>query len=228
MGYLALAALGLIAVMLLVRLFVAADPARLAGGLKWAAIGVAGAAAVGMVVTGRLSLVAGLAALLVPAWMRWNAARNRDKAARGPGPGGRSAIRTDWLEAELDHASGALAGRILRGARTGQRLEALDRAGLTALLAEIGGSDPASCRLVEALLDRRYADWRAAPARAAPGMDRAEALRVLGLEEGADEAAIVAAHRRLMLANHPDRGGSAYLAAQINEAKQVLLRDGAG
>ena len=54
-------------------------------------------------------------------------------------------------------------------------------------------------------------------------MSRAEALKVLGLDEGAMEDDIRAAHRRLILQNHPDKGGSSYLAAKINEARRVLL-----
>jgi hypothetical protein len=55
-------------------------------------------------------------------------------------------------------------------------------------------------------------------------MSRAEALKVLGLEEGASEADVRAAHKRLIQQIHPDKGGTNYLAAKINEAKDALLR----
>ncbi len=53
-------------------------------------------------------------------------------------------------------------------------------------------------------------------------MSRREASLILGLREGAAKDAIKDAHRRIMIANHPDRGGSPYLATKINEAKDFL------
>jgi hypothetical protein len=52
----------------------------------------------------------------------------------------------------------------------------------------------------------------------------AEARAVLGLDARASEADVRAAHRRLIAAVHPDRGGSAELARRINEARDALLR----
>ncbi|KAF0220777.1 MAG: hypothetical protein FD176_3290 [Rhodospirillaceae bacterium] len=55
------------------------------------------------------------------------------------------------------------------------------------------------------------------------GMSVEEAREILGLDAKADVAAIKAAHRRLMEANHPDRGGSTWIAARLNQARDRLL-----
>ena len=76
--------------------------------------------------------------------------------------------------------------------------------------------------------------WRAAHPRTGRGaggraggagaMTREEAFQVLGLQPGASEADIRAAHRRLMRGAHPDSGGSDWLASRINQARDLLLR----
>ncbi len=57
------------------------------------------------------------------------------------------------------------------------------------------------------------------------GMTRQEALAILGLEEGARPEEIKVAYHRLIAQVHPDKGGSDYLASQINQAKDILLND---
>lgn len=151
------------------------------------------------------------------------------------GTSGTSSIRTERLEMTLDHASGAMDGRVLAGPYAGRRLGELARDDLLDLLAQCRATDPKSAQLLEAYLDRMHGDdWRAQDADAGQGhaaggsdprLTRQEALAILGLAEDADAAAIRAAHRRLMQRFHPDRGGSDYLAAKINEAKRVLLDD---
>ncbi len=153
--------------------------------------------------------------------------------AGASGPAGQtSSIRTRFLEMTLDHASGDMDGLILEGEYQGQRLSELAREALLRLLDLCRREDVQSASLLEAYLDRTLGEeWRqTAPggpqAQASSGpMNPEEALAVLGLAAGADPAVIRDAHRRLMQRLHPDRGGSDYLAAKINEAKRVLLDD---
>uniref|UniRef100_A0A165WC66 J domain-containing protein n=1 Tax=Daucus carota subsp. sativus TaxID=79200 RepID=A0A165WC66_DAUCS len=57
-----------------------------------------------------------------------------------------------------------------------------------------------------------------------PKMTRREAALILGIREHATAEKVKEAHRKVMVANHPDAGGSHYLASKINEAKDVMLR----
>jgi len=60
--------------------------------------------------------------------------------------------------------------------------------------------------------------------RANPGvMTQQEALEILGLNSGASKEEVIAAHKKLMQKIHPDKGGSSFLASQINQAKDTLL-----
>jgi hypothetical protein len=143
-----------------------------------------------------------------------------------------SRVRTAYLEMELDHDSAAMHGRILKGRFAGAALDKLDRATLVNLLGEI---DADSRQLLAAYLDRREPGWREnAQGDAAAGgglgpssggkMTEQEAYQILGIQPGASAQDIGRAHRSLMKKLHPDQGGTTYLAARVNEAKDVLLR----
>jgi hypothetical protein len=141
-----------------------------------------------------------------------------------------SRVRSAYLDMELDHDSGAMRGRIIAGQHQGAALEALDVKTLAGLLDEF---DEESRALLVAYLDRRdpgwveYAQGHAAAGRAAGSsgkMTEQEAYQILGVEPGAGADVIARAHRSLMKKLHPDQGGSTYLAARVNEAKEILLR----
>jgi hypothetical protein len=149
-------------------------------------------------------------------------------------PGQKSQVRTESLEMELDHDSGHMEGQCLKGQFAGRMLSSLSDEEVVILLEELRASDEKGAALIEAYLDRRAQGWRAGPEEAAKEQARAprggkvrmsldEAYAVLGLAKGASEEDIRAAHRKLMMKLHPDQGGSTYLAARINEAKDVLL-----
>ena len=142
-----------------------------------------------------------------------------------------SRVRSQYLDMTLDHDSGDLTGQIVAGPYAGHRLEEFDLSQLTAMIA---GFDAESVALLESYLDRRFPAWRQdAQGNAAGGQGRAassgkmtdeEAYQILGLQPGAGRDEIGRAHRALMKKLHPDQGGSTYLAARVNEAKDTLLR----
>jgi hypothetical protein len=145
--------------------------------------------------------------------------------------GQRSRVATSLLAMELDHDTGRMDGTVLAGPFKGRLLSALSDPELKALHQQCTGVRDQSRPLLEAWLDRTKAGWREAWQAGPRGngsipsgaMSRAEALAVLGLKEGATADQVRTAHRRLMKEFHPDRGGSDYLAAKINQAKDVLL-----
>jgi len=145
-----------------------------------------------------------------------------------PGAGQSSTVQTDILIMTLDHDSGDLQGEVLKGVYKGWRLKDMERQQLQELLAYCQAEDTDSVQLLSSYLQRRFSGEsfksEQYQADASPGdMARKEALAVLGLNDDATEEDIVAAHRRLIQKLHPDRGGNDYLAAKINQAKDVLL-----
>jgi hypothetical protein len=149
-------------------------------------------------------------------------------------PGQRSRVATGILAMELDHDTGRMDGDVLAGPLKGRRLSTLNEAELRGLHRHCGKAADQSLALLETWLDRSKPEWRGEWGKSAGGggavagggaMSRDEAFAVLGLTAGAEPADIRAAHRRLMKEFHPDKGGSDYLAAKINQAKDVLLQD---
>lgn len=161
----------------------------------------------------------------------------------GSGAGQSSAVETRFLRMTLDHGSGSMSGEVIEGAYAGRQLDEMSLAELADLLNACSVHDNQSAQVLEAYLDRAHPDWRermkAAGAEpgggsgsggrqgsgTAPGgqMSREEAFEVLGLEPEANEEEIKAAYHRLMANLHPDHGGSTYLAAKINQARETLL-----
>ncbi len=149
--------------------------------------------------------------------------------ARRAQTGSVSTVRTAYLEMTLDHATGAMSGRVLKGAFAGRALSGFTAAEQRACLSELRANDGQAAQLFEAYLDRTSPGWEGraggAGAHGSRGMGTEEAYLVLGLNPGATREDIQAAHRNLMKRFHPDQGGSTYLAAKVNEAKDVLLKN---
>jgi hypothetical protein len=230
MAYLALGIVVLLALLLLGRAFVNADPAALARGLRWTAIALAIILLVVLIASEQLAPALAVAGGLLTVAVRGRALWQHFRAAGGPTSGRVSEVETAMLRMTLDHDSGTMSGTVRQGPHQGRRLSELAPEELLALWRACRAEDEASAKLLETYLDRTTPDWRQGTAgkggeRAAAGaMSREEAYKILDLPQGAPAADVKAAHRRLMLKLHPDQGGSTYLAARINQAKDLLIK----
>jgi hypothetical protein len=226
MRYLLLAGGALLVGMLLLRAFLNTPPADLARRLR-----LAGGVALMLAGGGLLFLKQFMlgATLGIAGFMLLR----REAALRSSAPSGQSSsVRSAGIEMMLDHDTGEMDGRILAGRHEGSRLSEL-RLDQLREVGEDFSSDAESLRLLETYLDRAHPGWRddlkadqtyrQSAAFGPGGMDTKEAYQILGLQTGAGEAEVREAHRRLMKQVHPDRGGSAALAAKINEAKDRIL-----
>ncbi len=246
MQFFALGVLLLFFLLIGAKLFVQADPKMLAKGVRWAGAALLLLAAGFFAVTGRVILSVPLLIFALRLFGRrlpfnlpgfgFSGMGQRKSAHQA------SKVRTSYLEMTLDHDSGSIDGRVLRGDYTDRQLSALSLDELFALHRECGGAGDQSLALLEAYLDAMHDGWRdheSAPGAATGGkggksgaagpssaMSREEACEVLGLGENPGETEIRRAHKALMKQFHPDHGGSSYLAAKINQAKDVLLADG--
>jgi hypothetical protein len=206
----------LIAVLWALKAFSKADPRLVIRSLRVGSGIAALAGAAVFVLIGRegLALPLGIGGLsLLGLWPGMSSFGKRAKKS----PGQVSRVRSAFVEMELDHDSGVMRGRILAGKHEGASI------------------DEESQALLATYLDRRQPGWRentqADPASGSGGgaprggpMTHEEAYQILGLQPGAGTDEIARAHRALMKKLHPDQGGSTYLAARVNAAKDILLR----
>ncbi|NCC26942.1 MAG: sulfate transporter CysZ [Gammaproteobacteria bacterium] len=143
-----------------------------------------------------------------------------------------SRVATRWVLLVIDHLSGRIGGEVLVGPHAGRALDQVPTEDLVEMLDACYASDPESAEALEVYLDRergrktaeaprrRHAETPRAPVER---MHPEEARAILGISPDAGAQEVRGAHRRLIQRLHPDRGGSDYLAAKINEAKHVLL-----
>jgi hypothetical protein len=231
--------IGLILLFLLlsaIRQFARMDAAAVARAVRQGG-GILGLlAAAFLLLRGRVAIAAALAGMAASfaGWRVFGPASNLFRWAgtgAGAAQGRVSTARSAMIEMRLDHDSGVMTGAVLGGAYAGRAVEALSRPELLALRDELSRDDPDGVSLLEAYLDRRFAGWREADegqGQRRGGVDgamtRREAYEILGLQEGASAEEIIRAHRTLMKKLHPDRGGTAALAARVNQAKDVLMQ----
>jgi hypothetical protein len=231
MPYLAAGVVAFGILYMLARAYTSIDPRRLVRGLRFGVGGALIAFGLLLIVAERWALGvllagAGVSAIMTGRIGPINLGGSRRSA------GSASTVRSEWFEMQLDHDTGAMTGRVLKGSHAGAALGDLSDDVVKALAADVT-ADSESAALLEAYLDRRMPGWRdhveddsaAGPRRTpnASAMADEEAYEILGLLPGATQAEIRAAHRRLMKRVHPDQGGSTFLAAKINQAKDRLL-----
>jgi hypothetical protein len=218
----------------LAKVFVRSDTAAVTKAVKI----IAGVAALGIAAILGAKGQIGTALLLggFGAWaLGWSGISLAGSWRRGQGKtaGRFSRIRSPMIEMEIDHATGRIEGTILAGAFAGRPLSDLDQSSLRRLHEECSALDQEGVALLEAYFDRRFAGWREhaqgdrdtrtrTHARAGV-MSKDEAYQILGLQPGASVDEVQKAYRTLMKKLHPDQGGTAYLAARVNQARETLL-----
>lgn len=137
-----------------------------------------------------------------------------------------SETQTQEIAMKLNHQTGKMTGTVLTGEYGGRDLDSLSDVELSTVYRNLQSAE--SKRLLEAYVSRHrpHIDETSnekSEHEAGAQMSVKRAADILDVDVSATKEEIVAAHRRLMDKLHPDKGGSSYLAAELNEAKLVLL-----
>jgi hypothetical protein len=212
------------------RWFVDADVKKVMRFARWTGVGLLVIAGVFLLISGRLAWLWVVAMGVLPWISRIRMLRRFAQAARGPRPGNQSRVDTRFVAMTLDHDTGDMDGEVREGPYAGRQLSQMTLEELVALYHTARAADAQSASVLESYLDRFHGDsWRGGKehddketVHDGP-MTKAEAYRILNLAPGASKDEINKSHRDLMKKMHPDHGGSDYLAAKINEAKEKLF-----
>ena len=205
------------------------------------------AALIFLVVTGRLNwlvAVAGTMVPLIPKVIKWMikyispllylVSKFRSKKSNESSRsvhGQQSRVESIYLIMTLDHDTGRMEGKVIKGEFTGRNLCDMTKDELRKLMRDCGDDETVS--LLMAYMDRYSRrehghdneSHHTGKVEEPAFMSIHEARKVLGVSENAGKEEIINAHRSLMQKIHPDRGGSEYLAVKINRAKDILLTE---
>jgi len=210
------------------------------------AMGLAGTVLLLMLLTGRIHYLAAVAAAILPFIRKlpgllryiplFKYLKQQSHSSPSSSSGNQSSVETSLLKMTLDHDTGEMDGEILEGNFKGERLKTLSQQQLFLLYQLALEQYKDSIAVFDAFLDRHIGkNWRELAEQyshrfddensqeVSSEMSVSQALQILDLEEGATKEEIQEAHRRLMQKLHPDRGGSNFLAVQVNLAKDILL-----
>lgn len=187
-----------------------------------------------MVLTGRLNwLVAAVGALLplIPRLARFaiGLAPTLLPFLRRYQQNKHSNMQTQFIRLQMNVLTGELQGEVLKGQFAGRKLQDMAEPELKLLLDECKRNDAESAALLIAYLSRAHEGWSDGESEQHQytphdaDLDEQEARDILGVSDNASRDEIIKAHKRLMQKMHPDRGGSDYLAQQINRARDKLL-----
>ncbi|MFH0342550.1 MAG: DnaJ domain-containing protein [Chromatiales bacterium] len=227
------------------RWFLRTPPAVIAQHLRRVLLALGAVVLLFLATTGHLNWLLALLAALLAAAIRllpllhfapllqrlWRQIRPQGGARGDPH---RSTVDARYVRMWLVHGSGEIDGEVLAGPFAGKRLSALGLADLVNIFGYCQANDADSAALLQSYLERVYGEeWKTTASTEAgresqpdrASMTPEEAYAVLALVPGASKDQIIAAHRRLILRFHPDRGGSDYLAAKINQAKDLLIKE---
>jgi hypothetical protein len=162
----------------------------------------------------------------------------RNATARNHGPqnhGPRNpVISSPFLKIIIDPIKNEMSGTVISGVKKGQSLSSLSFAELNELLIFYSSKDKTSEQILISYMDLNHDSWRKEVrgyyetedklvSSTSSRITRREAIEILGLSSHPTNEEVKANHRLLMKRFHPDQGGSPFLAAKINMAKDCLL-----